>query len=136
MQTEDFDDAFMSTNYIILKNEIFTDEIILKIGSAHALNPNIQSWAFITAWNPLPTILTYEENINKNNSLLTDLTNEGYVCHLGKGVSANGKWEEESFFIENINKPNALEFSIKYGQMAFVYGKSDGLAELVYTSNL
>lgn len=123
----------MSTNFIILKNDVFPVDLILKIGSFHQLNPNIKSWAFITAWNPLPTILTYQENIERNNSLLLELNNDGYISHLGKGVSADGKWEEESFLIENINKATALDFSIKYGQMAFVYGGLDKKAELIYT---
>ena len=134
MTPEEIHKAFMSTNFIIQKNDVFPDDIILKIGNVHELNTNIKSWAFITAWNPLPVILTYEENVAKNNSLLSDLTNDGYICHLGKGVSADGKWEEESFFIENINKATALEFAVKYGQMAFVYGESNKEAELMYTS--
>ncbi len=135
MQTGSLDEAFMSTSYIILKNDVFFDNIILKIGCYHELSSNIKTWAFITAWNPLPTILTYEENVTRNDSLLSDLSNDGYKCHLGQGVSADRKWEEESFFIENISYATALEMSIKYGQMAFVYSKSDGLAELVYTYN-
>jgi hypothetical protein len=135
LSPEEIHEAYISTNFIILKNDLFSDDVILNIGFVHELNPNIKSWAFITAWNPLPSILTYEENVLRNNSLLLDLNNGRYICHLGKGVSADGKWEEESFFIENISKATSLEISIKYGQMAFVYGKSDGLAELVYTFN-
>ena len=135
MQTEEIHEAFMTTNFIILKNDVFPEDTILKIGSFYSFNSNINIWAFITAWNPLPTILTYEENVDRNGSLLSDLTNGGYKCHLGKGVLSDGKWEEESFFIENISKATSLEISIKYGQMAFVYGNSDGLAELVYTNN-
>ncbi len=132
MTPEEIHEAFISTKFIILKNDKFPVDIILKISSIHQLNTNIKSWAFITAWNPLPTILTYEENVAKNNSLIADLTYEGYVGHLGKGVSADGKWEEESFFIENINKVNALDLAIKYGQMAFVYGELNQVAELIY----
>jgi hypothetical protein len=135
MTPEEIHEAFMSTNFIIQKNDVFPEDIILKIGGIHNFNSNIKTWAFITAWNPLPTILTYEENVERNNSLLLELNNDGYICHLGKGVSADGKWEEESFFIENINKQNALEFSIKYSQMAFVYGELNQAAELIYTNN-
>ena len=133
MTPEEIHEAFMSTNFIILKNDIFIDNITLKIGEIHILPTNIRSWAYITAWNPLPTILNYEENVSRNNNLLYDLTNGGYTCHLGKGVSADGEWEEESFFIESINKATALEFAIKYGQMAFVYGIINQEAELIYT---
>lgn len=132
MTPEEIHLTFLSTNFIIQKNDVFPVDIILKIGSFHHLNLNIKTWAFITAWNPLPTILTYEENVVRNNNLLSDINNDGYVCHLGKGVSADGKWEEESFFIENINKANTLELAVKYGQMAFVYGELNHEAELIY----
>ena len=134
MTQEEIHDAFMSTNFIILKNEVFPVDLIIKIGGLNHLNPVIKTWAFITAWNPLPTILTYEENVERNNNLLLELNNEGYISHLGKGVSADGQWEEESLFIENINKATALDFAIKYGQMAFVYGELNQVAELIYTS--
>lgn len=129
-------EAFMSTSFIILKNNVFPVDEILKIGYINKLNPNIKSWAFITAWNPLPTILSYEENIARNGSLLSDLDKEGYICHSGKGVSADGEWEEESFFIENISKVTALKFAIKYGQLAFVYGEANCIAELVYSNSI
>jgi hypothetical protein len=132
MTLEETHETFMSTNFIIVKNDIFIDSVILKIGEIHILPANIRSWAYITAWNPLPTILTFEENVSRNNNLLNDLTNRGYKFHLGKGVSADGEWEEESFFIENINKATALELAIKYGQMAFVYGIINQKAELIY----
>ncbi len=134
MTSQEIHEAFMATNFIILKNDIFIDSVTLKIGEIHILPTNIRSWAYITAWNPLPTILNYEENVSRNNNLLYDLTNGGYTCHLGKGVSADGEWEEESFFIENINKATALELAIKYGQMAFVYGLINQEAELIYTN--
>jgi len=136
MTPEEIHEAFISTNFIILKNDIFIDSVILKIGEIHIFPANIRSWAYITAWNPLPTILNYGENVSRNNNLLYDLTNRGYKCHLGKGVSADGEWEEESFFIENINKTTALEFAIKYGQKAFVYGEVNKKAKLIYTTSI
>ena len=93
MTTEEIDLAFKSTNYIILKNDIFPEDIILNIGIINENNQvsTIKEWAFITAWNPLPEILTIEENLERNNALLTELTAMGYVCHLGKGVSSDGQ---------------------------------------------
>jgi len=133
MTPEEIHEAFVSTNFIILKNDVFIDSVTLKIGEIHILSANIRSWAYLTAWNPLPTILAFEENVSRNNNLLSDLNQGGYKSHLGVGVSADGEWEEESFFIENINKVTALELAIKYGQMAFVYGELDKRAELIYT---
>lgn len=134
MTPEEIDLAFKSTNYIILKNDIFPEDIILNIGIINEINQvsTIKEWAFITAWNPLPEILTIEENLERNNALLTELTAMGYVCHLGKGVSSDGQWQEESFFIENIDIETAFKIAKKYGQLAFVYSIFDKEAELVY----
>lgn len=137
MTPEETDLAFKSTNYIILKNEVFPKDIILNIGIINENNQvsTIKEWAFITAWNPLPEILSLEENLERNNALLTELTSFGYVCHLGKGVSSDGQWQEESFFIENIDKLTALTISNKYGQLAFVHGVLNKEAELVYSTS-
>jgi hypothetical protein len=136
MTSEELDLAFKSTNYIILKNNIFPNDIILKIGIINEIFQDdlIREWAFITAWNPLPEILSFEENVERNNVLKEELLSLGYVCHLGKGVSSDGQWQEESFFIENIDKLVALAISNKYGQLAFVHGVSNKEAELVYST--
>ena len=136
MTTEELDLAFKSTNYIILKNNIFPNDIILKIGIINEISPDelFKEWAFITAWNPLPEILSFEENVERNNALLTELTLLGYISHKGKGVSSDGQWQEESFFIENIDKLAALAISNKYGQLAFVHGGLNTEAELVYST--
>ena len=135
MTPEETDLAFKSTNYIILKNEVFPKDIILNIGIINENNQvsTIKEWAFITAWNPLPEILSLEENLERNNALLTELTAMSYVCHLGKGVSSDGQWQEESFFIENIDIETAFKIAKKYGQLAFIYGCLNKEIELIYT---
>jgi hypothetical protein len=135
MTPEEIDLAFKSTDYIILKNEKFSNDVVLKIGIINEINSDesIKEWAFITAWNPLPEILSLEENLERNNALLTELTSLGYGCHVGKGVSSDGKWEEESFFIENIDRDTGISISNKYGQLAFVYGCLNKETELIYS---
>ena len=137
MTPTEIDLAFKSTNYIILKNDIFSNDVTLKIGIVNEINhvASIREWAFITAWNPLPKILPFEENVERNIALHFELVSLGYVCHLGKGVSSDGKWQEESFFIENIDKLTALTISNKYGQLAFVHGVLNKEAELVYSTS-
>jgi hypothetical protein len=136
MTPEETDLAFKSTNYIILKNDVFPKDIILNIGFINEINQvsTIKEWAFITAWNPMPEILTIEKNLERNNALLTELTSMGYVCHLGKGVSSDGQWQEDSFFIENIDKETAFKIAKKYGQLAFIHGCLNKEAELVYST--
>ena len=107
----------------------FTIKIDRVVSEAQQLN----SWAFITAWNPSPEILSLEENRNRNQNLEEEISSFGLkYCH-GIGISADEQWSEESFFIENISLDKANEWAVKYGQLAFIYGKKSEKAKLVYT---
>ena len=128
--------AFLKTNYTVLKNDIFKEEIVWKIGEKNELSsalPSLIEWAFITAWNPLPEILSNEQNKQRNTAFITELNKNGFVSHLGLGISADGKWFEESIFIENISKAKAMFYAKKYGQLAFVHGIKNQKAELIFT---
>ena len=128
--------AFLNTNYTVLKNDIFKEEIVLKIGEKNDLSsalPSLIEWALITAWNPLPDILSNEENKQRNTAFITELNTFGFVSHLGLGISEDGKWFEESLFIENISKETAMFYAKKYGQLAFVHGINNQTAELIFT---
>jgi hypothetical protein len=130
---KEIEQAFLETNYIIK----FESNIILKIGELptqliHNF-PEIKTWAFITAWNPLPDILTKAQNDIRNLALKKQMIEDRYVLHTGIGISKNEDWLEESFFIENItlNKANAV--SAKYGQLAFLYGDQTKGNQLIFT---
>jgi hypothetical protein len=51
----------------------------------------------------------------------------------GIGVSADKKWSEESYLIENIDQNGANEIALKYGQKAFVFIDIDRMTKLIYT---
>jgi hypothetical protein len=95
----------------------------------------INTWAFITAWNPLPKILTKLENNIRNNQLKIQLNEEGFIFHLGVGISKNEDWSEDSFFIENIDLETANDLSLKYGQLAFLYGDKLNGNQLIFTKH-
>ena len=95
----------------------------------------IRTWAFITAWNPLPDILTKSENDIRNHQLQVLLEEEGFIFHPGVGISKNEDWSEESFFIENIELERANDVSLKYGQLAFLYGDKVNGNQLIFTKN-
>jgi hypothetical protein len=73
MDIKKIETAFLETNYVIL----FENKITLKIGDMPtqllSVNSHIKTWAFITAWNPLPDILTKLENDLRNNQLQVQL---------------------------------------------------------------
>ena len=131
--------AFLNTNYSILSDDVFKEKVILKIGETVDFNstlPHLEEWTFITAWNPLPDILSNELNRKRNTALLAEINKNGFKTHLGIGTSEDGKWFEDSFFVENISKEKALFYAQKFGQVAFVHGKKNQKAELVFTEHI
>ena len=138
MNKDELKHAYMNTNYIINKNSIFKEELILNINKVTNLKsalPELKEWAFITAWNPNSIQLSKQENELRNANLLDDISSKGYISHLGSGISHDGNWSEDSFFIENISKEEALFYALKYEQCAFVYGKANQMSELIWTSH-
>ena len=124
---------FIETSYIIhLKKEI-----TLKIGEypSELLNyfPKIKSWAFITAWNPLPAILSIDQNKIRNSELLAQLNAANYETYPGIGISKDEKWSEASFFIVNIDLETAHSIASRFGQLAFLSGDREGGNELIFT---
>ena len=133
MQSTEIEQAFLETSYIIH----LQGEIVLRIGEMPAdllkQLPSLETWAFITAWNPLPDILSKAENDVRNAALQRHLIDQGYTVHNGIGISKDQSWSEESFFIENISLEDARQASAKFGQLAFVYGDRKNGNQLVFT---
>lgn len=129
MTPEQTHQAFLNTSFKVLKKP----EFIIKVDTLVSEVQQLNSWAFITAWNPLPEILSLEENKNRNQNLEEDIISFGLKYCQGIGISEDEEWFEESFFIENISLEKANEWALKQGQLAFVYGKKSGKAQLVYT---
>ena len=133
MKTNEIEQAFLETQYIIH----LQSEIVLKIGEmpSDLLEhlPLIKTWAFITAWNPLPDILSKVENEQRNENLQRYLLDRDYSIHKGIGISKDQTWSEESFFIENIELEDARTASAKFGQLAFVFGVRESGNQLVFT---
>lgn len=128
MTNEETHQAFLETVYTVFNNpnfDIHINEIVKEKSS-------LASWAFITAWNPLPQIVSVEENKQRNKKLENDLNQLDLIYTYGIGVSKDGLWSEESFFIENISLDKARELAVKYGQIAFVFGSKNSKAALVY----
>jgi hypothetical protein len=133
MDNNQIKEAFLETNYIVL----IENGIVLKIGEFPIQLvekfPQIKAWAFITAWNPLPDILTKTENDDRNNQLRDQLESEEFVYHPGIGISKSEDWSEDSFFIMNIELKEANAISSKYGQLAFLYGDLANGNQLIFT---
>jgi hypothetical protein len=135
MDSSQIEQAFLETNYIVQTE----NPIVLIIGEIPKQLfqnfPLIKTWAFITAWNPLPDILTKSENDIRNHQLKVQLMEEGFIFHPGVGISKNEDWSEDSFFIENIDLDTANAISLKYGQLAFLFGDNLNGNQLIFTEN-
>ena len=93
------------------------------------------TWAFITAWNPLPEILSKSENDERNKQLEKEIGERSLKYKKGLGKADDGSWSEESYFIENISIVEALELGKLYGQKAIVMGERGMPAELLVLQN-
>lgn len=132
----------MSDDILIAYNqtEYFVDEFDkpIQIGQTNAeveelLNQyNVDSWCFITAWNPMSVELTLQENLERNNQLKEDLSQ--YKIFAGEGSDPKGEWQpERSFLVLGISKNNAEGLAEKYRQRAIVFGEKGKPAELLET---
>jgi len=136
MTKQELHQAFIETTFRVLKSDIFVSNIDLHIdeinNEINIAAPHIKEWAFISAFNPSPTVFSLEENLIRNQQLSDDLKALNVIFHPAIGISKDEKWSEESFFIENIAQDNAFELAAKYGQLAFVYGKAKEKTQLIY----
>jgi hypothetical protein len=135
MSKEIYNEAFLNTVFkVILSLSEFYE---IRVGQENVLVDlklsGVSSWAYITAWNPLPTTCTLEENRMRDQSIRADLDALSLEYIEGIGEALDGKWYEESLFIKNITKEQAESLAYKYGQVAYLFANGNDKAELIYT---
>lgn len=134
MTKEETYKAFAETNFIVKPTK--DTSIVLKIDESsddlQTFFPGIETWAFITAWNPLPLVLSLEENNKRNKELEKEIETLGIKYTNGIGVSADEKWSEESFFLIDCSKEIAIELGKKFNQLAIVYGEKNKTNQLLF----
>lgn len=127
--------SFLKTQFRVFISNTQTIVLLIdKVSTAlESALPHLNSWGFITAWNPSPEVFTIGENQHRNELLIAEVEklNLGYLPALG--IAANEEWSEESIWIENICFKMANSLSKQFGQLAFVYGSKNKPAMLVYT---
>ena len=92
---------------------------------------NVESAAFITAWNPGSVKLTMDENYDRQADLFEDISGQRLNYFVARGESAEDGWSEESYLVLGINHNEALKLAQKYGQNAFLWIPVSGVPELV-----
>jgi hypothetical protein len=135
MSKELYNEAFNNTIFkVALNPSEFYD---IRVGQENVILglklSGVSSWAYITAWNPLPTTYALEENRMRDQSLRADLDALALEYIDGIGEALDGTWHEESLFIKSITKEQAESLACKYGQVAYLFANGNEKAELVYT---
>ncbi len=130
--TEDLLDAYKATEYIVDDDP----PLVLKIGEQNDgirvlhLSFNVETSAFITAWNPGSNPLPLDENYDRQANLLADVEIMRLNYFVGRSEDPNGKWSEDSYLLLGINQEQADALAIKYGQSAYVWIPVSGVPEL------
>ena len=135
MSQENYNESFINTIYKVKVDDTHSYDV--RVGTENVLEdlnmPDVSSWAYITAWNPLPITYSLEENRVRNQSLKNDLDAINLEYLDGVGIAIDGSWQEESVFIKNISKEQAEHLAQKYEQVAYLFANGNDKAELIYT---
>src|SRR5687767_9994874 len=112
-------------------------KLIIRLGDQNApLNEflreqGVDTWAFMTAYNPRSTPLTDAENEARQANLIAQLEDAGYTFLEGYGTGDD--WDPEpSLFVLDISRRKAVSIAAEHGQHAILWGQADGPAELVW----
>jgi len=92
---------------------------------------NVESAAFITAWNPRGRKLTLDENYDRQIELLEDISNQRLNYFVGRGESQTGDWSEDSYLVLGVSLTDAKEIANRHDQNAFVWIPVSGVPELI-----
>lgn len=82
----------------------------------------VNSWAFLTAWNPHSARMSLAENKRRNKQLSAALRDGGWPYYTGAGIGAGETWPpEESFWILDIPADWAIRLGRHFDQNALVW---------------
>ncbi|HAA31175.1 MAG TPA: hypothetical protein DCE56_30005 [Cyanobacteria bacterium UBA8553] len=128
--------AYEATTYRVKAPE---GDILIRIGLHNPeldllLNQyNVDSWAFITAWNPASVALSLFQNHQRHTEMLALLHRMNVPYLDGIGMGDDTDWPpEQSVIIFGLNREEARKIGALFGQNAIVYGECNGLPELLW----
>ena len=134
MHSELFE-AYKNTTYLVYSP---IGEIDIRIGVMNPLlqqlllSNHVESWAFITAYNPYSVMQDAGVNTILNTQLEDYLSGKRYLFFKGMGVGDDDSWEPEaSFMVLNIRKEDAVKLGKQFKQNAIVTGVIGNLPELI-----
>jgi hypothetical protein len=91
-----------------------------------------QCSAFITACNPLGTIVTDAVNAERQAALAEELTRQGRPAIPGIGRHPTGNWPgEPSYWVPGLTREAAQNLGTQFQQNAIIWAGSDAVPELI-----
>jgi hypothetical protein len=110
-------------------NEKYFDTVFL---DATPTDQFPETFAIVTAFNPMDQILSHDENLKRNQQLLDILTSNG---HYGGTIigSAQDLSHQEPSLLASTSRSEALEIGIRFGQRAIFWVSGDEL-EIIESS--
>lgn len=128
-------EAYRATSFFA---ETPLGQLCLRDGDAHADLDTlleryaVDSWAYITAYNPASDRLSEAENRHRQGQLEAAIGSAGYVFFRGQGIGQDQQWPPEpSVLVLGISKEEARELGRKFGQVAILIGRKGTPAELM-----
>ena len=90
---------------------------------------NVNTYAWITAWNPYSRVLTPSENELRN----TRLTSRLHAYNYSEGFSQDklGDWKEYGFWVENAIPAEMMQICVNFDQNAFVFARRGQVLQLI-----
>ena len=128
-------EAYKNTTYRVY---LPLSEIDIRIGVMNPLlqelllSNHVESWAFITAYNPYSVMQNADVNTLLNTQLENYLSEKRYVFFKGMGVGDDDSWEPEaSFMVLDIRKEDAVKLGKQFKQNTIVVGVIGNAPQLV-----
>ena len=124
-------EAFLDTDYALRDGGVWR---VVRIGERH---PGIEKLAgangvFITGWNPFGKRANDAANEARNRSMARILAARGYRTLPHQGISADGEWAEDGFFVRDMRVATARRLARAFGQLAIVAIARGRKAELIW----
>lgn len=126
--------AFHATEYHV---DIPYKSFVLRIGEhSSALKDlhkeyGVTSSAYLTAWNPLGTIASPDQNAANQAELERDLAHLGLITLPGEGKDPSSGWAEQSLLALGLSREQAFMLGNKYQQLAILFSEADAVPRLV-----
>ncbi len=96
---------------------------------------DVNSSAFITAWNPGSRLCSAGQNRRAQQELVALVDADEMTWLPGRGVDPQGEWPDEAgLLVLGMDRSSALELARRFDQNAVVWTGEDAIPRLLFTS--